>query len=470
MMTVTHAVRRLGQALVFGVIITTCAARPLAAQDFGFGDTIEPERGTVGEKAASGLTGSSQAGSTVSGELEFETRSFFAEEDEIWECPIEGIPTGILKFKASGSSVEAFLKLKVTKDILSNSPEDMLDEAYVRLFIGSTTLDGGLLKVTWGKADSQGPLDVLNPFDFTDLTVTEPLERKIAVPMLHATLGLGDNSKLELAFLPGFEGDRIAWDGRWAPLSVTERKSQLAAYGVDVSAEENVLDYSDMSSLENFQGGLRLTTTLRGRVDLGAQYFYGYLPTPAVVADPAAIAALISYGTALPVRYNRYNQVGFDAAAVIAGFNLRAEAAADITKDSDGEDPLVYNSSILWSLGFDRDILSNINLNLQGSGCYRLSDDGVSTLSYDIETGTDRTRTRITTILSQKLFNDKLEWKVKGLYDIEDEDYFLLPSLNYEIGDANAELVVGVFGGDSEGELGQYADSSYVSLGLSYQF
>ena len=40
--------------------------------------------------------------------------------------------------------------------------------------------------MAWGKADSQGPLDVLNPVDLTNLTVAETLDRKIAVPMLLA--------------------------------------------------------------------------------------------------------------------------------------------------------------------------------------------------------------------------------------------------------------------------------------------
>lgn len=73
---------------------------------------------------------------------------------------------------------------------------------------------------------------MLIPFD---LTVAETLDRKIAVPML--------------------------------------------------------LAYPDMTSLENAQGGARFTTTLGGRVDLGAQYFYGYLPTPAVAADPSSRAS-----------------------------------------------------------------------------------------------------------------------------------------------------------------------------------
>lgn len=449
------------------------AISPVAAQEgFGFG---EPETQTTGAES-----GAARA-VTVGGEVEAGALSFVATGDDGTDMPTSGIATGHLDITAKGSSAESVIKLKVSREILAGSPADLLDEAYVRLFMGSTTVEGGLMKIVWGKADSQGPLDVLNPYDLSDLTVTDTLDRKIARPMVHVAIALGDFSKLEFAGLPGFEGHRIAWDGYWEPSQIAELKGSVESFfayynalsggneTIDTEDEEAMVSYPDTETFAYSQAGLRFTTTL-GAVDLGAQYFYGYLPTPVVAADAAALGALYSSGTPIPVVYNRYHQVGADCASVIAGFNLRAEMAANITEDLEGDDPEIYNPHLAWSLGFDRDLFANINLNVQGSGTYRLFEDGVGSSPYDIEGGTERAKTRITAYLSQKLFKDRLEWELKGIVGIEDRDYLLIPSVSYAVGDGRIELEAGIFGGEEDGELGQYADSSYVRAFLSYRF
>jgi hypothetical protein len=95
----------------------------------------------------------------------------------------------------------------------------------------------------------------------------------------------------------------------------------------------------------------------------------------------------------IAVDYNRYHQFGLDWAQVIAGFNLRAEAAANITDDLDrggrGDDA-VYNPAVLWSLGFDRDLFWSVNLNLQCNESIRLVNDEVlENPPTDIEAGGD---------------------------------------------------------------------------------
>jgi hypothetical protein len=62
--------------------------------------------------------------------------------------------------------------------------------------------------------------------------------------------------------------------------------------------------------------------------------------------------------------YNHYHLIGADWAQVIAGFNLRAEVAAKLTSDLDDDDGSVYNPSLAWSLGFDRDLFAGISLTL----------------------------------------------------------------------------------------------------------
>ncbi|MDP3177496.1 MAG: hypothetical protein Q8M76_06305, partial [Spirochaetaceae bacterium] len=471
----------------FALILAASCFAPAKAQDFGFGD----------ESATALAEAAPAGGASVGGKLEFAATSFFKAADDALESPLDGAAQGRLDFAAQGGSVDASLMLRLSEKVLSENPSSVVDQASLKLFAGPLTLEGGLLKASWGKADSQGPLDVLNPQDLTDLTITDQLDRKIAMPMLRARAALGSSAQLELAGVFGFEGNRIAFEGPWMPKLVADKKTAAyqgfyyganpaanggkgdglyanyystawatayasaypavyasayttaynAAYagalvatsgdiGSSVAAAVNaannavitatsnaataacaanasaiaaqaaaaaeariagLLSYPRTDTVEWSQGGARLTGSLGG-IDAGLQYFYGFLPNPVASSDPAVLAA---NGGKLPVSYNRYHQIGVDMAAVLAGFNLRVEAAANLTDDMKGDDPSVYNPHLAWSLGFDRELFAAITLNVQGTGTYRLFDEGVEDKPYDIETGTDPTRTKITAMLSR---------------------------------------------------------------------
>ena len=376
-----------------------------------------------------------------------------------------------------------------------------IDEAYVRAFFGKLNIEGGLRKLSWGKADSFGPLDVINPLDYTDLSsLSDPQKMKIPRPLLHLSWNMGftgiiSNSKFEAVFVPWFEGHRFASSGRWAPgqistLPATVADSIASGFSLpDIERQriENALHewvgsgvidgfYPDTKKLEYIQTGLRFTASL-GSSDLGIQCYYGRLPRPALSlsASPGFYSgpgSSIDTGKInIGIAYNSYHQAGIDFARVISGFNFRAEAGANITGDTDGTDGSIYNPALFWCLGFDRDLFLGINANVQGSGNIRLFYDKIgSSPLVDTEAENKITSTRITLILSKKFFRDELEIKVKGLWGIEDSDFLIIPGILWSKNSVSAELSAGFFGGKKKGELGQYRDNSYVKAVLGYKF
>lgn len=450
-------------------------ASGLGAQSFGFGEADDSE---VLLPPASGQS-AVRPGARVGGGIDFVASAFFGELEHPAAAVLNSGSVGWLDFEAVGDKAEAAFKLKVSQAVLSEDPARLIDEAYVRLFLGRAMVEGGLLKIVWGKADSQGVLDVLNPFDLSDLSVTDNLERKLARPMLRASFAVGPSLNLEGVFLPSFAPHAVAWEGAWMPAEVGVYKEVLGISSLDDAA--SVIALPDSSTLEYAQGGARLTTSLAS-LDLGYQYFYGYLPTfaaaPADVEKYLTEAALSKAApnlfpepSPISITYNRYHQVGMDAAAELFGLNWRAEAALNLTEDRSGDDPRVQNPFFGWNLGFDRELFLGIGLNLQGSGSLRLygkkvSDNG----SSDLEHGTKANRTKITAYLSQKLFKETVEWKLGAIWGVEEKDYFFFPSAAYILGDARIDLTFGIFGGDKDGELGQFADSSYAKLSLGYRF
>jgi hypothetical protein len=173
--------------------------------------------------------------------------------------------------------------------------------------------------------------------------------------------------------------------------------------------------------------------------------------------------------------YNPYHQIGLDYARVIYGFNTRAEFAANITEDLKGDDGSVYNPSLAWSLGFDRDLFFGINLNVQADETIRLMNDKVGSAdimsgSFDIEGGTEISATRVTAALSRKFLRDELELRTALVWNIEDKDFVFMPALIRTKDALTIACSGGIFGGDKTGQLGQYHKNNFVKIGITYTF
>jgi hypothetical protein len=357
-----------------------------------------------------------------------------------------------------------------------------IDEAYVRAYFGGLEIEGGLRKLTWGKADSLGPLDVVNPLD-TSAIYTEMADNisltdvKIARPLVHASFRFGDFSKIEGVFVPWFEPHAIPREGRWADVQMRKLANPPLPAGFQgVNVKINLND-PDTSTVDYAQAGLRFTTTL-GSSDIGAQYYYGRLPQPAV--------KLANYNINLPdvdvdvnMLYNPYHQIGLDYAQVLFGFNVRAELAGNITEDLKGDDGTVYNPSLAWSFGFDRDIFWGVNLNLQVNESIRLlhdklgSEDFMSVITggfFDIEGGMSLTATRLTATISRKFLRDELELRTAVVWGIEDGDCVIMPAFIWTKNYIRLAFSGGIFIGNEEGQFGQYHKNSFVKAALTYSY
>jgi hypothetical protein len=491
------------------------------SQEFTFGDESSNDFGFDSGFGESGMAGASTFGVKISGEISAEIRGFYDEMNSagaIKNMELGDIFSGELNFSASGTAADAVVNLKLAPVFDKPASPVSIDEAYLRAYFGPVNVEAGIRKLSWGKADSFGPLDVINPLDYSDLSKMNDLQGiKIARPMIHASWGMGTFSKLEAVFVPFYKGHVFAGEGPWTPaefsnkyasiesdltaavtsyvmssgLSVNEMLAFQSAHGAYLENEfrkilspDNINGFYPANSLKYAQAGLRFTTTVASS-DFGFQYYFGRLPRPVFTYTIDTSSLLFpSEADKIPdgghpyvnadsihinLDYNYYHQIGIDFARIIAGFNLRAEAGVNITKDPDGKDEEVYNPSLIYSLGFDRDLFWGININLQGTGGVRFFHSQIKN-PRDVEAGKDMTSTRITAVLSKKFLRDELELKATGLWGIEDSDFFIIPALIWSKNEVSAELQAGFFGGDRKGELGQYRDNSYIKAILKYSF
>jgi hypothetical protein len=502
-----------GTKHVAAVLVLMCACSALFAQDFGFGqaDNQGGAEGSGDESAgvendgfdSSGFGFDNDSGDSfgfvpaepalladgeVTGRLLAYNRVFTGDED--FDIERLGDISGKLNVSLTAPYVDGFLNLRFDTDRLL-----LVDEAFARLGIQAFEAEIGLRKLSWGRADSMGPLDVTNPLDYSDLTdITNQLGMKIARPMIHLSYMIGDFTKIEAVFVPWFRAHNFDMNGRWRPAQVKslgDRFGLLSSlFPLLFPAGTTVDDlYTDrVEKLDHAQGGIRFTTTI-GRADFGFQYYTGYFYRPAVTFNLSALPPV-------NVDYNRYHQIGVDYAQVLFGFNVRSELGVNLTSDLKGDDPAVENPAVVYSLGFDRDLFGGININLQGNGRIRLMQDNIrygsisplnpgvidaeakitnilSSLPPFIVVTTEAspvTSTRITAVLSKKFFRDELELKTTALWGIEDKDFLIIPAVIWTKNYLSLEVSAGFFGGDRDGELGQYRDNGYVKTLLTWKF
>jgi hypothetical protein len=514
--------------VLFAALILLFCPLALGAQDFWLDEDEEDSSASEISPGKLGL----KTGGEISGELLI----FPDELRQAGKADWGSLVSAKLNFDVSAPNAEAALHFNLSSRTIqnltaSNAPfwtPMIIDELYIRAFLGPLTLETGLRKLAWGRADVQGPLDVINPLDYTDLTnVEDTMGRKIARPMIHASLPLGGVSKLEGVFIPNFQGHRYALDSgdRWYPSAITTGRrddmvegliggitkrlpsplnlpplSSYIAQNLNTGIGPNLpnLGTSDIpptQGLQYAQGGLRFTTTL-GPADIGAQYYSGLLFRPSfiikgadgllerVTNDSSAILAayssnslsntltnmLGSAGLGPLLQYNRYHQIGLDYTQVIFDFSFRAELAANITEDLKGNKGGVYNPSLAWSAGFDRDLFG-FTFFVEADESIRLLNSKVrSNPALDTEGGLPLTATTLITRISRSFFQDKLELKFSLLWNIEAGDVYLIPSLGYTMGDLEALLSGGIFAGHDGGELSQYRNKGYIKTALSYSF
>jgi hypothetical protein len=443
--------------LLSAMMFLWLASGNIFAQDFGFGFGDDTDNSST-----TGLFGAGSGNTprvSISGEA---SASLLAYANIFSDGPdhaeMGDIFSGKLNFSAGTSIAEAFINLNLTPSAL---PID-IDEAFIRAYFGNFDVEAGLRKLTWGKADSFGPLDVINPLSYSELTdLRDLMNFKISRPLLRLSYHIGSFSKIEGVFVPVFEPMRFATEGRWVQ-SQMEQLYQLQTAGVPVSQPNT-------STLNYAQAGMRFTTTI-GSSDIGAQYYYGRLTRPSVSmsfdpVNPSPAPAAIHFA------YNPYHQIGMDWAQDLFGFNIRAEFAANITGDLNGDDGSVYNPHLAWSFGFDRDLVSRINLNIQCNETIRLANNRITNNPMlDIEADTDMTSTQIIAALTRTFLRDKLELRAAVFWQIEARDFMIVPSLVWTNDDLSIELSGGIFGGDRDGQFGQYHKNSFIKTVLTYSF
>lgn len=497
----------IGFCLITGIF----TAGTIFAQDFGFDDT---------ESAAETKSAPEFGGSGgVSARAWIDTVDGYGSFDDIGSrTKMDYFPFFNLNTAYSGDRADFEAKLKFNKNSLGDYKWDMLDELTARLYAGDWVIEGGKMRVVWGKGDKLHVVDNFNANDYTDFVIPDYIDRRIAEPMFRVIYNspLSVNLRIEGIVTPVMTADRFAKSGEWTPHKLTKisglvrdtlgynltRKlisSETAAAALAASPSNPTLQlaaaksasdyaeylsyvnginsnpeslYPDTAALEYAQAGLRATATL-GSVDVGLSYYYGHNKQLSVNMKNY----LSSYTSALmdlpEFSYDKLQVFGVEAAAAIWRFNVRAEGAYNMTDDFAGDKPWVHNNSIAWLFGFDIDIpVSNLNLNVQECGKHILKSSAIGSYStypkeYDVDYDSDGiyVSDKLVINLSDKYLNDKLTAECSCIIGIENKEVAVFPKISWNVYGGFNLILSGAYihADDEDGEF--YNFTAYQSAG-----
>ncbi len=477
----------------------------LSAQDFDFGDDFGSDFGGDFGDSSSSFSASALE---VTGEAEINFRAYFDDEGEyglpVDEWKTEAEPKGKINLKYSTDAVSADVKFALSKDVLDNYHEDVIDELTLESYLGNFVVQTGKMKVVWGKGDKLHAVDNFNANDYTDFLIPDYIDRRLAEPMVRVLynvpkdVGPFSSSRFEFVWTPFMTADRYASSGKWVPAQIKTLKnsltttaesiittaastSQLAAVKM-LNNSSTLADnlYPDTKQLKYMQAGARFTTTT-GSLDWGVSYYAGRNKKASF--DYSKINSFVSTYLTMGdaddddkfIDYDFLQVFGLEAAKTFGAYNFRLEGAYDLTKDTAGDDPTIQNNSIAWVAGFDRDLpLSELNVNVQGQGKYILNHDKINdNASLDTENGTYENDIKLVVNISDSWNHGKVKPEVSAVYGFQHFDLIVMPKLTWYVSDGLEFSAKGLYMASYKSDRTEFegwSNNGFVQLGAKYTF
>lgn len=261
-------------------------------------------------------------------------------------------------------------------------------------------------------------------------------------------------ANLDLVWTPKFQSDRFINGDRFSYFSAMSG-SQMASPDGRIRPETR-----DRWGRES-----QWAARLYGTVDATewALYAYrGYWTQP---------LGMTSAGEAYFPRLDAY---GASVRTPLAGGIANAEIAWYEGSDSRGDNPGIPNDQLRFLLGYDREVMPNLNAALQ----YYLEwtqDYSALKQSWPVADGRyrpDEYRHLLTLRLTQRLRQDNLTLSLFTYWSPSDKDYFARPTVNYRFDDHWLLSVGGnLFGGKKPHTFfGQFEDASSIYARLRYSY
>ncbi len=330
-----------------------------------------------------------------------------------------------------------------------------LRELYWETYTDSVYWRLGKQQVVWGEADGLKLLDLVNPQSYREFILDDFDDSRIPVWMVNAEYTLGDNSVLQLLWIPDTTAHELAPAGSpfalSSPSQVPQNSGNFPVTIEEAQAPDHLIKDSD--------AGLRLTSFVGGW-DISLNYLYHYVDAPVVRLHNEG-----SQWTA-SAEYERSHLWGGTASNAFGDWTLRTEIAYETNR---------YHRSTTVLPGVEKADQWSTVIGLDWQGW---TDQFVSvqwfqtTITGESSTRVNKRREDVATLLwESKFYNETLTLSWLHIHSLDNDDGVVRPKVVYNY-QANLDIYIGMdkFYGEREGVFGQFKETDRINIGFEWGF
>lgn len=360
-------------------------------------------------------------------------------------------PYADLTLKAEQDGAKYRAVAEINYDSTLNSLE--AQELSLSLFFGQTTLKAGLMRHSWGTADTAHVVDIVNGRDLRN-GIVDDLELMKRPDWMLTLSTYFENGALDLVVKPGFNPSNISMDGKYSMIP-----SSLIPAGTPINKP-------DTHNIKNTSAGARYRF-LFDPVDIGVIYYTGYFHDPGFSTSLAGIDLL----------YTRYHFLGLATSYFLEPFTLAVEGGMFFSEDTDGTDLSLYNSKAVYLAELSYTNPNNslfVALNYQGQYVFNFVDSDTTDVDYLASFNGKAYQNNFTLAVEYPFMREKMKARVAGTFQLESLGYAVMGSLTYDLDDAvevfAKTTVYGTFDEDRTGLYNTWKENSQVQLGVRAWF
>lgn len=330
-----------------------------------------------------------------------------------------------------------------------------LREAFVDLTLNKLDVRVGKQQVVWGKTDGFRVLDTVNPLDYKEFVLSDFLDARIPLWMGKIEYYFTTDFSLQALVIPDMQFFEQAKSGSEYELITLTIPEGIRAIINDTEEPEE--------SFENTEYGLKFTGFYKGW-DFTLNYLYSWDDVPVIKKSLDMETGTLTVSP----EHERLHIVGGSFANVFWDTVVRGELAAKIgqyfsTDDLTDPDMVIEKNLLSYALALERDLF-DISWLLQ------IVQETI--LDYDDDITDDQVDTKITLRGTKNFMNETLEVVVSTIYGVNEAEFLIRPSMEYDITDST-KIKVGADlfeGGASDTMFGQFDQKDRLYVEVKYSF
>lgn len=310
--------------------------------------------------------------------------------------------------------------------------ESELRELFITLRDDAFTLRIGQRTLRWGSTDIFSPNDIVNPVDYREGFRPELDVPLVPIPLAQVQMAW-EHAAVEFTYAPFFSPHRLSvYGGPWSLLDPQPQFHTLVGalkHEVSSAAEEDVqslLVAGDPPDESILNGSLGTRVTLRGpRFDVNASASYAWDRNPVVTVD-ASKRGLSMIST----RYERQVVLGLDGRMVLGNLVAKFDVTYQPERTTYTQSMMSARPRVMCAAGgfeYLRGSSSQVLVEMVGLRTLDSAPAGDSYVFFH------DTSLQLAAYARHSFVDDQWRLEIMGRYSLSEHDWYLAPSLSYQV-------------------------------------